>query len=300
MSSYLKKLIVGGILTLAIAGCAKKEVSQDRKSNDSEIVVVTYNAEWLGDGVRDRKDRSEEDYKLMAEQLLETDGDVIGMQEVESQEALNRLIKYMPDYSGYVGDMGGQQNLAVLHRKDVTVQWIEEYMPVAIIPKRNRPGALAYVKKGNFDFLMMVVHFKSTSRYDDTQAKQDSSRLIRAMQAEAVAKWCDSALARGKEKDLIILGDFNDTPKREKLPTLTALLADRNIEFLTTDIISCKNKSWAGIDHIVVTNSAKKRLVEGSIGNYNYYNSLSKKEAAGLSDHCPVFARFEITSPDND
>ena len=50
----------------------------------------------------------------------------------------------------------------------------------------------------------MVVHFKSSSRYDSTPEMQTEARRMRSAQAEVVSKWVDSLLTHGKEQDVLL------------------------------------------------------------------------------------------------
>ncbi|MFP4529327.1 MAG: endonuclease/exonuclease/phosphatase family protein [Candidatus Kapaibacterium sp.] len=299
-----RKYIYTLIFALIIAGCS--EISEDQRrpvdtaAPDSDIVIIgTFNIQWLGDGVRDRKDRTSEDYKLIAETITESGADILALQEIENDEALFRILKYLPDYSFYCGDGGRALNTAVIFRKNMQVDFLGEYTQLQY-DRYQRPGLIVRCKYGNFDWLMMVVHFKSTSRYDDTPEKLMRSRTIRAYQAEIASRWADSVLAAGNEEDVLILGDFNDTPRRKKNPTLQGMLSNDNLNFITTDLKSCKFPAMYVIDHIVVSDTAMIRLLEGSAHVHDFNRVYPKEEAKDISDHCPVLAVFDISLPDND
>jgi endonuclease/exonuclease/phosphatase family metal-dependent hydrolase len=147
---------------------------------------------------------------------------------------------------------------------------------------------------------MMNVHLKSTSQYDNTPELKEKSYLLRAQQSRLLDKWVDSILTKTKEKDIIITGDFNDNPQRKNHPTLMALAEDTNLTFTTADMQSCKNPKWDCIDHIVVSNSSKSRIIPNSLHQINIYQILKQKEAESISDHCPVVISFDIQKPDND
>jgi len=140
------------------------------------LTVATFNLEWLGDGINDRKERTEQDLQRMAEVITELNADLIGIQEVENPQALRRLLRYLPGYEGAVGALGKQQNVGLLYRRTVQVQLLGEYTPLIVEPGRTRPGFLAYCRAGNFDFYVMVVHLKSSSRYDSTEELQQRAR----------------------------------------------------------------------------------------------------------------------------
>lgn len=295
---YYKKVFLLILFVFTFASCSK--TTKETRINNEFVTIGTFNIAWLGDGIDDNMMRSDEESKLVAETIKETGFEIIGLQEIENIAALAKLTKYLPGYKYFVSESGGKQNLAVLYRDYINLEYVKDYMPIAVEENRTRPGMFLKARKGNFDFYMMVVHFKSTSRFDDTPEKRTASFEMRTRQSEVLSNWIDSVLANGKEQDLILVGDFNDFPLRDKNPTLTPLLANSNISFLTRELTSCKNEKWYVIDHIVVSNSAKTRLVENSLTMENFRNRLPKEVADKVSDHCPIGVAFEIVSPDND
>jgi endonuclease/exonuclease/phosphatase family metal-dependent hydrolase len=272
------------------------------------VAVGTFNIAWLGDGKDDREPREEADYKRVAEVIRDAAPDVLGLEEIENPAALQRVLRYLPDYKFVLGTGGGEQNLGVLYKSTVSVQFLEEYKPLAVDSARTRPGVMVRCKAGNFDWIMMVVHLKSSSRFDSTAELKDRARLWRTKQAETLAAWAQTILKTDKEKeqDVMILGDFNDYPTNEKYPTLQPLLAQTNYRFLTFDLLSCKKptqpqqKAWKAIDHIVASESAQRRLVRGSILTIDFHSQYPEAQANKVSDHCPVVCRFNTSAPDND
>lgn len=292
----MKRILFIIFLTTTLISCSSKLT----KNNDDFVIIGSFNIEWLGDGINDQKVRNESDYKRIAEVIENTDADVLGLEEVENKAALQKVMKYLPEYNFILGNTGTQQNTAIVYKKNVEVKFIQNYDKLVVKENRTRAGLVASVKKGNFDWIMMVVHLKSTSRYDSTEALRIESYELRKKQAEILKNWADSIVTNTKEQDIIIVGDFNDNPKRHKTQNMLPLVEDNNMTFLTQDLISCKNPRWDMIDHIVVNNSAKKRFQLNSLFIYNIYNAYSKYDVENISDHCPIVCSFEIISPDND
>jgi len=288
-------------LLLCCFSCSHIDNNKNQQINkDNSVRIGTFNIEWLGDGEKDTKDRTEEDYKLIADIIEKTGCDIFGLQEIENLNALNRLLKYLPDYKGYVLDKGGNQNLAFIYKSSVSIDTFYEYSAVAINPTRNRPGLVVHARKGNFDWIMMIVHFKATSRFDDTEEKRLESLQTRAKQAEIVSLWIDSVLTNSNEQDVIIVGDLNDNPRRGEKSAIYPLKGNKNIEILTENEQSCKNEKWEVIDHIVVTKSAKNRYIKNTLFIENFYSMYDTETAKKISDHCPVGVSFDIIQPDND
>ena len=282
--------------TILIA-CSSKIPTQ----KENALSIATFNVEWLGDGVKDRKDRSEGDYKRIADVIIKSGADIIACQEIENQVALGRVAKYLPEFKSYVAKPSGAQNIGVLYKSHLNVDVIGNYDPIAIDPKRNRPGLELYVKAGNFDFSMMIVHLKSTSRYDDTEEKRIASVETRLLQAKAIKQWVDEKTKAGKEQDYIILGDYNDAPKREKNGSLGILNDDPNLEFITKDLYSCGRYSDSyTIDNILVSKSALSRCFIETLTILDITQMYTKEQLKQLSDHCPVIVQFDVSAPDND
>lgn len=293
----MKKLNIIFCLLSALILLSCNKVSFDKKET---VVVGTFNVEWLGDGADDRKVRSERDYKRLAEVIMNTEADILGLQEIENEAALKRVMKYLPDYKYIMGSTGYIQNPAVVYKNDVSVNFIENYESLAVVKNKSRAGLVVSVKKGNFDWVMMVVHLKSTSRFDSTQEMRFTSYEMRRNQAEVLRKWADSIVSIGAERDIIIVGDFNDNPSRPKSQNMQPLVSDGEFKFLTEEQRSCANPNWDLIDHVVVNRSALTRFFVNSQYIYNIHYAYTKSEIEKISDHCPVVVAFDIVAPDND
>lgn len=267
---------------------------------ENTVTIGTFNIEWLGDGASDLKPRSDQECLLIADVIARTGVDVLGVQEVENDVALRRVTRYLDGYTGYLADAGIKQNVGLIVRKGVQVEPLGTYDALTLGRKGLRPGYVVRCTKGSFDWVMMVVHLKSTSRHDSTNQLRDESRQIRLEQVTLLKRWSDSVIAAGKERDVIIVGDFNDFTSRRQNATLTPLLESSSMQFLTGALKSCKNDNWTTIDHVVVSTSAQERVMKGSERMENTRAFLQPQMADAVSDHCPVIVRFSTAGPDND
>ncbi len=279
-----------------IFSCSTKPVKYEFET----IRIATFNIEWLGDGIDDKKMREESDYLRIAEVIEKLDADLIGLQEIENEKALLKLMVHLPDFSYVMGNTGWVQNPAIIFRKNIDVRFVNNYQPLAVKENKTRAGLWVKVRKENFDFHMMVVHFKSTSSFDNTPELKAESFQLRQLQSKALRKWADSLVTSGTEQDIIIIGDFNDNPNRTNMRNLEQLVYDGEFSFLTQDMGSCKNPRWDLIDHVAVNKSVKNRYVEGSEFVYDIFQSHWEHQSEMISDHCPVLVSFEIETPDND
>jgi endonuclease/exonuclease/phosphatase family metal-dependent hydrolase len=287
-------------LLALIISCFVSCKTQKKDLSQNTISIGTFNIEWLGDGVDDTNPRKDADYKRIAETIQDLDVDILGVEEIENQDALNKVLTYLPEYKSLIGNTGSKQNTAVFFKDGLDVKKIEDYKSLDVQVGKTRSGLMISAKKGNFDFIMMVVHLKSTSRFDSTEQMKIESHLIRQKQALVLRNWADSINKFSNEKDVFIVGDFNDNPTRKKQNNLFPLASGGDYIFLTQDFVSCKNPKWDIIDHIVVNKSALKRFYQGSVYVYDIFSKFSDYEVEKISDHCPVTAKFEIDSADND
>jgi endonuclease/exonuclease/phosphatase family metal-dependent hydrolase len=287
-------LVASAAISVALVGC------QSARVQDPNIVTIgTFNIEWLGDGNDDLKPRGEDDYRLIADVIERTSADVLGVQEVESQAALDRVLKYLPNYKGTIYNAGIQQNVGVVYKPSaISVTPVGPYMPLTLDRTRMRPGYVVHCKKGDLDWTMMVVHLKSTSRMDSTDALREESRLIRGKQVAMLRSWSDSVVKSTDEKNVVIVGDFNDfTGRRGEQATLTPLINSTEMSFLTGSLKSCKNPNWYVIDHVVVSRSMKDRMMVSSERVEDPKAFISEKAAGAVSDHCPVVVQFLTRTP---
>lgn len=286
-------MAAGACSVIAFAGC-----STAKMSDQDHVVIGTFNIEWLGDGADDMKPRTEGDYQRIADVIERTGVDVLGVEEIENQQALDRVLRYLPSYRGFVYDAGIKQNVGVVYRLPAKVTQVGAYEPLTLGITRMRPGLILHCAKGDLDWLMMVVHLKSTSRADSTDALRDESRIIRGKQAAMLRSWCDSVIKTTPEKDVVIAGDFNDfTGRRSDQATLTPLINSKEMQFLTGALHSCKNPNWYVIDHVVVSHTMRDRMVPSSERVDDTRAYLNGQEADAVSDHCPVTVRFVTRTP---
>lgn len=287
--------IVGLWALLSLSACQSPQGAPDNTVN-----IGTFNVEWLGDGVDDKKPRTDQEYLLIADVIARSGVDVLGVQEIENDAALRRVLRYLDGFDGFIADAGIKQNVGVIYRKGLTVEQRGVYQPLTLGRTGMRPGLVVHCKKGAFDWTMMIVHLKSTSRYDSTNQMRDESRVMRSKQVEMLRAWSDSLIAVGSEKDVVIVGDFNDFTARRQQATLTPLLESSNMGFLTGTLKSCKNDQWTTIDQVVASKSARDRLIKGSERMEDFRSFLEENTADAVSDHCPVLVRFSTVGPDND
>ncbi len=267
------------------------------EKNVDRITLGTFNMEWFGDNsADDHKPRSEADDKLLALVLSDIDADVLAVQEVENEEALKRLLQHIAkegssEYRIALGVSGGKQKVGFLYRKPVELVSVREIDAIAVEKGRTRAGLLAFFRVGGFEWAMLAVHLKSTSRADSTPELVQHSLALRTAQAAEILTFANSFQQTYSAKPLFILGDFNDSPGKKRT-TLDILKHAPNLTFLTEDLASCSYSGLPTIDHIIAGSSATGRVLRGTLRTVNFRAMLPEKAAERVSDHCPVVVQF--------
>ena len=240
--------------------------------------IGTFNIEWLG-----TKKRKESDYKQIAQVIKDTGAQILGLQEVSNEKGLKSVMKHLPDYGYILGKSGGQKVGVLFDKKRVeydinSIDQIEE----AQVGARLRAPLLVDMKiDGGFDFTFVVTHLKAM--FDD------SAIATRKEQAKKINQWVTQHLEDSKDKDLIMVGDFNDFVGSDSLKPLGK---GGNVHFLTEGLPKSfySNVPYKGlIDHCIVTNVEKgsmEEVVPGSIHTIDEKSYPNYLES--VSDHKPV------------
>lgn len=291
--NFSAKLIVACSLMLHCIGCTAVKPQKT-------LTLATFNMEWLGDNTPDdRKIRSAQDLMLLTNVIRDTEADILAMQEVENPESVKLLLKYLPDYSFVLGETGGKQHVGFLYKTALTQNEFRitprgEIQSVAVEPQRTRAALLLDVSINNKILHFLTVHLKASSRADSTPELLQRSYDIRRRQAAQLRVWCDSVQQRDSLAQVIILGDFNDSPIK-KNTTLDTLHNASNLVFLTSDNRSCTFQELPAIDHILCSKSIVKSILRGSLHTINLHAMLKEDEVKRVSDHCPVVCRIVLS-----
>ena len=143
----------------------------------------------------------------------------------------------------------------------------------------------ATFKAGNFDFELVTVHLTWGKVEQRQQEVEELARLL-------------PRLATGqKEKDIILLGDFNEQHTRPNLHYFVG----SGWETLVTEGTNLSSKEI--YDHILI-NATYSREYTLDTGVYRFdeilFQNRDKEAVLSVSDHRPVWADFRTTMPDDD
>lgn len=225
------------------------------------------------------------------------DYDIIAIQELRDEKVLQRTIsilnnrgrEYGYDISAPVGKEV-KERYAFLYRKDK----VKEIYPGKLYKKTKdefiREPFYATFKANNFDFTLITVHILFGANEKERRPEiKELAKVYNKVQAEDP-----------KEQDILLCGDFNFPPTDvgfndlKAIPTMAFLIAPP-----AKTIISDTNlydNFWF-----------QKKFVQeytGISGVNKYDESMfgndDKKAKEAVSDHRPIWAKFEITKKDDD
>jgi endonuclease/exonuclease/phosphatase family metal-dependent hydrolase len=277
-----------------------------RDSNN--IIVASYNIKWFG--------QTQHDYDKLA--VVIEKFDVCGILEVKKESDLSKLVDalerktgkdwgyvfgvrtHRPDSRKTTSSNKYYEAYAAVWRKDrvqlgdgiISNVWdIEEVY-------RNDPFLVSF-KRGNFDFILFLVHTRWSDDVDGNRENEVS------MLAEHI-DWMRSFL---QERDIILAGDFNYDGQDEAMQKMANAggLKQIDLNAKSTFKNDCTGYS-SSYDHIYISDSDtgefiqdqcavldSTKLVYGDNSTANMQSSISE-----LSDHLPVWAAFDVTEEDDD
>jgi endonuclease/exonuclease/phosphatase family metal-dependent hydrolase len=222
------------------------------------------------------------------------DVDLIAVQEIDGRAAFMQLLDSLEGYDGYLSmlpDYG--QHLGFIYKSDFIS--ISEPKQIFVNDDYAFPRAplIAYVtiKMDNstiFDFMMIIVHLKAFI--------DDESKSRRRIACQKLKYYIDTFLITGYEKDIIIMGDFNDELLDLSDDNIfSVFLADSvNYHFLTYPLANQPTyigQYTSAIDHILVSADVLSEYNGGKTSVLKIDEEFSNYRQI-ISDHRPVLAQF--------
>jgi endonuclease/exonuclease/phosphatase family metal-dependent hydrolase len=255
------------------------------RAGREHLRVGTWNLKRLGHGKKEL-------HRVAA--IIE-DFDVIALQEVMTPEGVAELLAYLPDWAAEispeaVGRGKYTEWYAVLYRQD-RVRVERAFLARDAKDEFAREPFVTCLGAGSFDFCLVSIHviFGDSARARDEEISA-LGRLIGRLRS------------REREKDWIVLGDFNRVPGA---PGWDALM-EHGWSFTCDDAVATtlgKKGYHKAYDHILV-DRAHTRELEGSCERVDFVARACDGDASAcsreLSDHAPMMARFRTTLPDDD
>jgi endonuclease/exonuclease/phosphatase family metal-dependent hydrolase len=244
--------------------------------------------------------------RKLAEGIADLDADVLLVCEVAPDTLLPRIVKLVEGRGiKYQAQMPAQHSdikIAVLAREGVFLD------SVTLIDgsdlgdgKTFRKALTAFVRIGKFDFRLIGVHLKS--------ARDQKSRALRSKQSEVLAKFIKQSMDSGKERDFLIVGDYNMIPEQDE-DNFKSLNPEGLLRFISSEDLVAPVFSHIGpsgkpgnlLDGYAISEEFTKEYVRGSLRVFPLHRALGMslaQYANQVSDHLPLVARFRITADDD-
>ena len=229
------------------------------------------------------------DLQTIAKIISEAHFDVLAIQEVKKDgRAVDRLLATLgpPWRSGGISPMtGNNERFAIIYRGD-RVQEIgsASFINLADESVFDRHPYTAKFRANRFDFQLIVVHLSYT----------DTGR--RRLETQTLANCVIQLAARQSEKDIIIVGDFNEQRARPNL----SLMADAG--WHTTINVATNLSSKETYDNILIEPKHTTQWQGSSVVRFDelYFGNDDRAASAAVSDHRPAYADFKADGSDND
>jgi endonuclease/exonuclease/phosphatase family metal-dependent hydrolase len=269
------------------------------------VTVATYNLLNLFDTVDDPYHQDEttapkprEQLEALAKVIRQLDADVIGLQEVESRDYLDRFLEvFLPDEGYQVVHFEGNDirgiDVCVISR--VPVGEVRSHRHLTFDgpegPMRFERDLLAVeiLPPGGDPFELWVVHLKSN--YEG----REYAEPVRVAEAKMVRRMLDRRLKADPKARIILCGDMNDTGESETIKTLMGA-GETGMKCFASELgdqpmITYNRPPYLTmIDFVMCTPAMADQHVKDS------YAILSGDLMTQASDHNPVRARFRVKS----
>jgi endonuclease/exonuclease/phosphatase family metal-dependent hydrolase len=311
----MKKVVILCASVAALAACetpSSQATTPVQKSNPvqesttvqkaDQLKLVSWNIEHLADDIgKGCKPRSEDDYAKLSAYAQTLNADIVALQEVQSEVALQRVfpasdwqyvVSTRPDNEAYEcrgldGLFSTPQRTAIVIRKGVNYKKNDDFTELAL----DNPG-LRYgtsISINNNQLTLLNVHMKSGCFVSDYSQSDRKACLTYQQQAPLLESWVNTQVEN--QQAMVVLGDFNHRLVDDGNRYWQELSQENNQRILTSsmqNIQSCHPKYKAPIDHIVTGPISTQWVVDGSQGidAFGVEGELTYDDM--LSDHCPI------------
>lgn len=301
--SEMKKKIDASKSTVGTGGISQGTAEK----GGSTVEIGSYNMEWLGDSKE--KPRNDKDYAMLAQVIKDSGVEVMGVQEIADEKALQKVVSNLPGFDYILGTTGVRGNgkkqyIGIIYNaervqcdKSSVKELKEAQVPHIMGDNHLRAPLIVDMKADNFSFTLVNVHMKSK------RGEKGGKVSIRDEQAKIINKWMKDQIASGKDKDIILVGDCNDFIDSKCMKLLT----DGVMQFATEEAKAkgeYSNIPWKSlIDQIGITVvNINGGPVGGAVANYikdstHVFDTRKyPNHKKWGSDHMPVVASFKTDS----
>ena len=186
------------------------------------------------------------------------------------------------------------QEIGFVFKCDVDVSDPEFILGSDLDKQGYRSAAIATVKIGSFDFVLVGLHLKAS--------RGSKNRALRDQQARVISAFIQGLLM-GSEKDVIVIGDYNMIPG-EDAQNFGAMNATGSLRFVSSEDLAgefthIKRDCSPGnlLDGYAFTNVDTSEYVEDTLEIINMHDELGLtlcQYKNQVTDNLPVVAEFMI------
>ena len=295
----MKKKSARSLLTLAFAVYISASTFAAAPTNT--FVVASYNVEnWLlmTRSGKPNLPKPAEEKAAVFDVLASIRPDVLGVVELGQREQLAELVEGLRQrgldypYTEWVQSVDTNRHVTLLSRFPIVEKFsrTDYNYDLAGKPERISRGILDVLVKVNdtYSFRALVVHLKSK-----VQSDRGDQAQMRLAEAQLLRKHIDGVLAANPDVNLVVMGDYNDTPDSEPMALIFGKGPAKLFDPLPTDSKGGHDTHyWASrglysrIDYLLTSPGMAHEYVAGSakIGDVPNWKDAS--------DHRAVYAEF--------
>jgi len=298
----IRRLLI--LISLIVITSLALQLFTTYASANQTIKLATWN-------IKDLSTSSRSDFELMQISYILQNYDFIAIQEVNNEQAIERLIDWLEvlghSYKYLFSPLSGTgsegEHYAFLYREGVI-----EPLDSGHLAEGNfaRPPYIASFKAGNFDFTIISIHVCS-----GCGGLGEAGREIEVARLGIIY----NNLMNNSEKDVLVVGDFNLNPNNDSFVNLMsventapiyscATLSECKQNATTTRDSNLFDNMWFSQTHVGEYTGEHgmfkfdEVLFEDPGGDSNHYRERYARLA--VSDHRPVWAEFRTDMADDD
>jgi len=289
--SFLRRFVLLLFLVgFLVQGCAVFQGEQYVEPEAQAITIASFNIRIFSD-----KSRDDEEISYIADILEKYD--IIAIQELRDEEVLQRTVDLLKrrgeEYGCEVSDQVGKkvkERYAFLYRKDKIKKIQEGRLYEERKDEFIREPFYATFKAGNFDFTLVTIHvlFGSSKKARRPEIRELAIVYNKVQDEDP------------EEQDIILLGDFNFPPTDKGFDNLKAtstmtFLVEPPVKTTITDT-SLYDNFWFQKEYV------REYIGESGVNRFDeiMFNNDDNKAKRAVSDHRPIWARFNISKEDDD
>ena len=284
------------IIIAAIASYAYISLQQNQTAETKTAKIAAFNIQIFGKTKSDKTDVMTVLTKIVRE------FDVVLIQEIRdaSEQTIPNFIEKINQIEGAtysfiqsprLGRTTSKEAYAYLYNTE-TVQFIQgsDYVYTDTNDVFEREPYIASFKIGNFDFVLAGIHIKPEDAYNEIG---NLTSVVSSIQT-----------AKPKEKDIIIMGDFNADGSYFNEDDTSNLFKASEYNWIITNDIDTTVKTDYTYDRIVVLDTTLNHEYNAGTAQAFYFDQAyglnNQTFVEEISDHYPVFAQYKTNLEDDD